>query len=285
MDDFRSGWCLEKRVVCCCSQIWFVASATRDRDSAKPSLRLSALDIRVAASLHLANRPAMDAHTQIPSRLRLHRNSFSFAAATLDENDSHLMRDLHDEDEDDNRSTPRVNGISKMSVDSYDSQSDFDSARAISTPAPVDREQTPAARLRALLARVPGSATPKATARPRSPSLSGLESNFAPDMDTGAGNASMSSDKLATPYPKHSYSPSPPASAAHRSVRDIFSKARQELITPEKPKRNRRNSVGSATQVSPAPAATRYPRSKRVSFSDDEVEKLTSTSVLCVRRF
>lgn len=215
----------------------------------------------------------MDAHIQIPSRLRLQRNSFSFAAATLDENDSHLVHNLHD-GYDDDRSTPRINGISKMSVDSYSTQSDFgESARAISTPA-SNREDTPAARLRALLARA-DSVTPKAkpVARPRSPSLSGLESDFASELDASIGNISNNSNGLSTPYPKHGLSPSPPGSVAHKSVRDIFSKARMDLVTPERPKRTRRSSVGSATQESPLLTRKDSSWQKRVSFSDDEVEK------------
>lgn len=276
------GVVLEKRVVCRCFSKYGSSRLPRMtrrglKQSVSEWLRPTALDVPPTAVPRTTERKAvMDAHAHIPSRLRLHRNSFSFAAATLDENDSHLMRDLHDDDEDD-RSTPRVNGISKMSVDPYDSQSDFGgTARAISTPAP-NREETPAARLRALLQRVPGSATPKATTRPRSPSLSGLESDLATDLDTSIGNANNVSDTPITPYSKHNYSPSPPGSVAHKSVKDIFSKAREELRTPEKPKRSRRSSIGSTPRGSPMPAAESYSRSKRVSFSDDEVEKLTST--------
>ncbi|KAI5118835.1 hypothetical protein M0805_006155 [Coniferiporia weirii] len=219
----------------------------------------------------------MDSHLQIPSRLRLSRQSFSPAAATVDDSDSHVDRDTTDDDED-NASTPRV-GVTKVSIDSFDGPPDFSAlAQAQSTPA-VGREETPAARLRALLARVPGSATPtpKASARPRSPSLSMLESDLdVGDFDEDVDDVGGANTNPATPYPNHKYSPSPPGSAAHASLRDLFSRALREPGNTPVRSRGRRGSIGSAsTDDSPVKtSAIRIGiRAKRMNLSDDETGK------------
>ncbi|OJT12743.1 hypothetical protein TRAPUB_10691 [Trametes pubescens] len=157
---------------------------------------------------------------------------------------SHNSDFLHaDDDEEDAESTPRM---------STSAIPDRQSPRAGTTPGlPVD---TPAARLRALLARVPNtpdSATPHARP-PVLPANSEPNSDFEPPYSTAA-----------TP------------SIARESLKELFSRAlREPGNTPRKGKQ-RRNSI-DASEVESSPRVeeerAKY-RWKRRSLSDEEAEK------------
>jgi hypothetical protein len=123
---------------------------------------------------------------------------------------------------------------------------------ASTTPAfPTD---TPAARLRALLAKVPNETPLSKPIAPPSPSE--------PDSDY---------------YPAHLNTTNTP----HESLRELFTRAlREPGDTPEKPRR-RRNSI-DLSEVDDSPRLSRAQkeraksRGKRKSFSDEELEKASS---------
>ncbi|KAI0674763.1 hypothetical protein C8Q78DRAFT_964766 [Trametes maxima] len=160
---------------------------------------------------------------------------------------SHNSDFLHaDDDDEDAESTPRMNSTAMP---------DRQSPRNASAPGlPAD---TPAARLRALLARVPNtpdSATPHAsTSRmPALPSGSEPESDFEPP-----------------------YSSVTTSSVARESLKEIFSRAlREPGNTPQKGKQRRNSIDTSEVEASPRveEERSRY-RGKRRSLSDEEAEK------------
>ncbi|KAH8119027.1 hypothetical protein DFH11DRAFT_1562529 [Phellopilus nigrolimitatus] len=230
----------------------------------------------------------MDSHLQIPARLRLSRQNFSLAA-TIDDSgihtDNHYYdRDtVNDDDNDDNESTPRL-GMSKITLDSHDGPLNFSAfAQAQSTPA----ADTPAARLRALLSRDSGSATPKprpsttTSQRPTSPSVSMLESDM--DMDPDVDDVGSAKAAPGTPYPKHQFSPSPPQSVARASLTNLFARAlREPGDTPVKSQRRRRSSIDSSgVEESPVKmsALRAGMKAKRLSLSDDEKEKASMSGL------
>lgn len=177
-----------------------------------------------------------------PPRLRISRHSNDASNATMstpqagpsrlpeltqlmDVNLSNL--DGFDSNDDDRESTPKITSVPSLASSS-----------------PVD---TPAARLRALLSRVPTRSPTTPLVHPRS-SPSELESDYE--------------------------APQPPPSVARESLKDIFSRAlRDPGDTPRKAAR-RRNSI-DMSEVDAGPRVERDQmknKGKRKSLSDDEVE-------------
>lgn len=128
------------------------------------------------------------------------------------------------------------------------------------TPATIlDGADTPAARLRALLSRVPGSLKSPAVPQPRS-SPSEIESDFDPPNGTASNTPSI----------------------ARESIKDLFSRAlREPGNTPQKNKpRWRRNSI-DASEVDTTPRLqpeNGKSKGKRRSLSDDETDSPSSMS-------
>ncbi|CDO75530.1 hypothetical protein BN946_scf184871.g11 [Trametes cinnabarina] len=160
---------------------------------------------------------------------------------------SHNPDFLHaDDDDEDAESTPRM-AVSAIS--------DRQSPQATTTPGlPAE---TPAARLRALLARVPNtpdSATPHAPSfrPPAPPSISEPDSDFEP------------------PYPSAMSS-----SIARESLKELFSRAlRSPGNTPRKGKLRRNSIDASEVEASPRVEEERAKyKGKRRSLSDEEAEK------------
>ncbi|KZT67201.1 hypothetical protein DAEQUDRAFT_408299 [Daedalea quercina L-15889] len=204
----------------------------------------------------------MDTSPNLPiPRLRLTRHSPPSRADTLNTpvaGPSHsrpspetLRAQLYDDE--DTEATPRM-----------------PAARIADSPeapaAPVLPLDTPAARLRMVLSRVPNNKSPPraSTSRlpePRTPSE--------PDSDLD---------------PPYSITATP--SIAKESLREIFSHAlRRSEATPQKQKgRARRNSVGPASEVDPSPRIERVQheragnKGKRKSMSDEEAEHLSNLS-------
>lgn len=149
-------------------------------------------------------------------------------------------------DDDDSQSTPRLSTLAKLA-------SEKNSPINLNSPGlPAD---TPAARLRALLARVPNNTPPASSRSYRPPSPSDLESDF------------------------ESVGPSPEApSIARESLKELFSHAlRDPGDTPLKG-RKRRNSVDASPNVDRTVERERaYNRGKRASMSDEEAEKMSRT--------
>lgn len=188
----------------------------------------------------------MESALRQPPRLRLSRHSNDASNATMstpqagpsrlpeltqlmDVNLSNL--DGSSSNDDDRESTPKMTSVPSLASSS-----------------PVD---TPAARLRALLSRVP-------TRSPTTPLLppSSSPSEFESDYET----------------------PQPPPSVARESLKDIFSRAlRDPGDTPRKAAR-RRNSIDmSEVDASPRVERDRMKnKGKRKSLSDDEVENSRS---------
>ncbi|KAI0644577.1 hypothetical protein C8Q79DRAFT_781572 [Trametes meyenii] len=191
----------------------------------------------------------MDASLSSIPRLRISRFSpqSNSQALTPVAGPSHNSDFLHaDDDDEDAESTPRMNSTAIP---------DRQSPRNTTTPGlPAD---TPAARLRALLARVPNtpdSATPHAsTSRmPALPSGSEPDSDFEPP-----------------------YSSVTTSSVARESLKEIFSRAlREPGNTPQKGKQRRNSIDASEVEASPRVEEERSKyRGKRRSLSDEEAEK------------
>ncbi|TCD61633.1 hypothetical protein EIP91_008139 [Steccherinum ochraceum] len=151
------------------------------------------------------------------------------------------------DDDDDSQSTPRLSTLAKLASEKTNSP--------IHPNSPGLPADTPAARLRALLARVPNNTPPASSRTYRAPSPSDLDSDF------------------------ESVNPSPEApSIARESLKSLFSHAlRDPGDTPLKGKgRQRRNSVDASPNVDRTVERERaYNRGKRASMSDEEAEKMS----------
>ncbi|TDL26192.1 hypothetical protein BD410DRAFT_836840 [Rickenella mellea] len=177
-----------------------------------------------------------------PPRLRLTRQNMSSASGISTRPTDLTVEDGHEQDEDD-ASTPR-RPLLDLARDQPES--------AEATPV----ADTPAARLRALLSRVPNSATPKPSAPPPP---SELESDFDTPHGSSSGNKT-------------------PHVSARESLKELFSRAMREGgDSPVKGRnllRRRRNSIGSSgVEESP-----RKSRVKRMSMSDEEAERMTNNT-------
>jgi hypothetical protein len=158
------------------------------------------------------------------------------------------------DDEDDNQPTPRMplRNIASFS-NNYGPNSEFGLSTSSATPS-----DTPAARLRALLAR--SSDSPNGKSPPTRP--------FAQLSEDGAGSASSR------------FTPATP-SVTRDSLKDLFSRARREPgDTPQK-SRPRRNSFDtSEMDITPVVDREREQhKGKRKSLSDDEVDKPSASSL------
>ncbi|KAG6862328.1 hypothetical protein C0995_016026 [Termitomyces sp. Mi166 len=173
-------------------------------------------------------------------RLRLSRNAYAYERPLFRSSPDHFpepagtLADALPEDSDDN-----------------DRDDDQESTpKATSSAALLDTTGTPAARLRALLARSPASSTPTPMPLPQSRS-SDVESDFEP-LDASYGS---------TP------------SAARESLKDIFSRAmRDPGNTPQKKIKPRRNSIDTS-EVDASPRVERRRienQGKKKSLSDEE---------------
>ena len=218
---------------------------------------------------------SLASQVQVTPRLRLTRQSLSITGA----GPSHSSTRLRDqagtsgdlqtsfsvERDEDEESTPRRAPIDVLHpVDDVVVEGDGNQSEA--TPL----ADTPANRLRALLARSPSSATP--TQRYRGTSSSSGKAQMEP--------YSPSQEDYEPITPKHPFSPpleDPPTSVARESLRDIFAQAlRDPGDTPVKEqRRRRRNSIGSSG-VDESPVKARA-RAGRKSFSDEETERMSST--------
>lgn len=167
-----------------------------------------------------------------PSRLPELTQLVDVDFSDLDRDSDDLQSDEH--------ATPRIQALNKL-------------------PTAENDLQTPAARLRAILSRVPnGSSSPDATPVATQPpkSMANYESDSDMDISTQVNRA---------------------PSAAHTSIRSIFSNAlRPPGDTPQKQQRPRRNSIDTS-EVETSPRVERgQHRAKRksLSLSDEEVENL-----------
>ncbi|EPT02584.1 hypothetical protein FOMPIDRAFT_1117940 [Fomitopsis schrenkii] len=132
------------------------------------------------------------------------------------------------------------------------------------TVAPTLPLDTPAARLRMVLARVPNNRSPPRASTSRLPEPA---TPSEPDSDLD---------------PPYSVTATP--SIAKESLREIFSHAlRGSETTPQKSNRRaRRNSIGPVSEVDPSPRVERVQqervrhKGKRRSMSDEEAEHLSS---------
>ncbi|KAI0044998.1 hypothetical protein FA95DRAFT_1561637 [Auriscalpium vulgare] len=180
-------------------------------------------------------------HLVIP-RLRLTRQGSSSQDATPTAGPSRLA--LHDEE--DAESTPR------MPVHSFPSPS-------ATSPGTSLVDETPAARLRAVMARMSGMTSQTQILREPTPSLpSDLDSDFdGPPPKWNARSASM----------------------ARESLKDLFSNVLQE--TPQKQRAERRRNSIDASEVEDSPRVQRVAqersraKGKRKSLSDDEPSRST----------
>ncbi|KAH9830856.1 uncharacterized protein C8Q71DRAFT_325252 [Rhodofomes roseus] len=202
----------------------------------------------------------MDTSPNLPiPRLRLTRHSPPGRADTLNTPTAGPSRTSPEAlrariyDEDDAEATPRMPAARIA-----------DSPQATIAPGlPLD---TPAARLRMALARVPNNTSPPRASTSRLPEP---QTPSEPDSD------------LDPPY-----SITATRSIARESLRELFSSALQPVgNTPQKSNgRVRRNSVGPASEVDPSPRIERVEREregnkgKRKSMSDEEVEHLSNVS-------
>ncbi|KAG2146420.1 uncharacterized protein EDB93DRAFT_1328770 [Suillus bovinus] len=156
------------------------------------------------------------------------------------------------DDEDDNQPTPRMplRNIASLS-NTYGPNSDFGLLTSFATPS-----DTPAARLRALLAR--SSDSPNGKSPPARP--------FSQLSEDGAGSVS-SRFTSATP------------SVTRDSLKDLFSRARREPgDTPQKSKPRRKSFDTSEMDITPVIDREREQhKGKRKSLSDDEVDKPKSS--------
>jgi hypothetical protein len=149
---------------------------------------------------------------------------------------------IDDDDDPDAQSTPKMSLISSISPSN--------------SPPIAAAADTPAARLRALLSRVPNNSTPKLSTQDRPPAPpSELDSDFDP------------------PRP----SPTTP-SIARESLKDLFSRAlREPGDTPQRARRRRNSIDTSEVEASPRVERERAKnKGKRRSLSDEEVEKPSS---------
>lgn len=148
------------------------------------------------------------------------------------------------DDDEDSQSTPRLSGLAKLASEKNS---------PINQTTPSLTADTPAARLRALLARVPNNTPPTSSRTFRPPSPSDLESDFDP-VDTGSNTPSI----------------------ARESLKELFSHAlRDPGNTPQKGRR-RRNSIDASPGIDQTVQRERvYNRGKRASMSDEEAEKLS----------
>jgi len=191
-----------------------------------------------------------------PPRLRISRHppdTVSTPVAGPSRLSPQMNTHENNEDDEDAESTPRMPSAS-MDVEKTSPHT------AASTPLPAD---TPAARLRALLARFPNtSTTPHASSSrlPEPATPSEPDSDLDPPYST-----------LATP------------SIARESLKELFSHAlRDPGNTPQKG-RARRNSIGTG-EVGPSPRIERVEKEraknkgKRRSMSDEEADHLSSAS-------
>jgi hypothetical protein len=224
----------------------------------------------------LSTTASMEGHSttsqvQVMPRLRLTRQSLSVSGAGPSQTSTRLgaQADLSDDlrasysvdGDEDEESTPRR--APSDALHPMDDVVEGDGSRSEATPT----ADTPANRLRALLARSPGSATPtqrfvgRNTAEGNGPSTSQLD--------------------YATATPKHPFSPpleEPPASVARESLRDLFAHAlRDPGDTPVKEGRTRRRNSFGSSGISGSPVRTRT-RTKRMSFSDEEIDHMSSES-------
>jgi hypothetical protein len=153
--------------------------------------------------------------------------------------------DYADDGDDDQLSTPRM-------------------APAANPAIQLAAAETPAARLRALLSRVPTSSTPP---MPHPVSPSEVESDFDPPNETLPNTPSM----------------------ARESLKDIFSRAlREPGNTPQKEKAHRRRNSIDLSEVDSTPRLqpeNSRNKGKRRSLSEDEVDSPSSTSLATGRRY
>lgn len=204
-------------------------------------------------NLFLASADNMETSTSLPiPRLRLTRHSpQSKPVAGPSRHSPEMNFHENNEDDEDAESTPRLSSAAIVP-----------NQQESSSPAqPALPNDTPAARLRALLARVPNTSSAPHTSSsraPETPSPSEPDSDLDPPYST-----------LATP------------SIARESLRELFSQAlREPGNTPQKG-RPRRNSIG-VSEVDPSPRTERVKREratnkgKRRSMSDEEADHLSS---------
>ncbi|KAI0940568.1 hypothetical protein AcW1_003729 [Taiwanofungus camphoratus] len=197
----------------------------------------------------------METSTSLPiPRLRLTRHSpQSKPVAGPSRHSPEMNFHENSEDDEDAESTPRLSSAAIVP-----------NQQESSSPAqPALPNDTPAARLRALLARVPNTSSAPHTSSsraPETPSPSEPDSDLDPPYST-----------LATP------------SIARESLRELFSQAlREPGNTPQKG-RPRRNSIG-VSEVDPSPRTERVKREratnkgKRRSMSDEEADHLSTLS-------
>lgn len=178
-------------------------------------------------------------HLQIPPRLRLSRQSHSNSPSIASR--GHDV-DLQGEEEEDNSSTPR-----RAPLDISSEQTPV----ASTSKAVFPEGETPAARLRSLMARVSNSSTPR-TAQPIPPSVH--------DSDIDEPNE-MNENNAQTQTPSN----------VHASIRSLFTRAlRDPGDTPVKGRR-RRSSIGS--NAADESVAKIRPNFARKSLSDDELDR------------
>ncbi|KAH8108092.1 hypothetical protein BXZ70DRAFT_35830 [Cristinia sonorae] len=189
-------------------------------------------------------------HSLIVPRLRLtrhHPRMKQDTSSTPIPGPSRLYTDdflaVPDDDNDDSQSTPRLSNHAKLASEKNS---------PIHQTAPPLTADTPAARLRALLARVPNNTPPASSRTYRPPSPSDLESDFEP-VESSSNTPSI----------------------ARESLKELFSHAlRDPGDTPQKGRR-RRNSVDASPVVDKTVERERaYNRGKRQSMSDEEAEKI-----------
>jgi hypothetical protein len=159
-----------------------------------------------------------------------------------------------DEEEDDNQPTPRMPLKAFSSSSSYGQNYDFGASTSSAIPS-----DTPAARLRALLART--SDSPSERYPPERP--------FAPSSEDGTGSVSS----------RFTHGPGTP-SVFRDNLKDLFSHARREPgDTPQKSRLRRNSFDSSEMDITPVVGREREQhKGKRKSLSDDEVDK-PSTSI------
>ena len=222
---------------------------------------------------------SLPSQVQVMPRLRITRQSFTMSGAGSSQPSARpgdhvgTLADLGTtyalEDDEDDESTPR-----RAPTNTLHPLDDVDTGdKSEATPI----AETPANRLRALLSRSPGSATP--TQRYRSTSAT---SSKAP---TGSGSPGFnfdSSKPLDLTTPKHPFSPpfdEPPMSVARENLRSLFVHAlRDPGDTPVKNgQRRRSNSIGSSA-VDGTPVKARA-HAKRLNLSDEEADHMSSAYI------
>lgn len=187
-------------------------------------------------------------HTPLP-RLRLTKSNTPYDDSSTplagpSRLSTHHLVSSHDEDED-TQSTPRI-----------PASDDLPHERLSSSQSTAQGE-TPAARLRALLARVDNHSTIAQQRAPYSSASSEQDSDFDPP------DASYAAIHAAPSF-------------AQESLKDLFSHVLRPADTSQKTGRRRSNSVNTSEAENDFARASGKGRSKRKSLSDDEVEKLNS---------